>query len=146
MVKYARFLMGEPGNARYEEVLRRDSLEEAWKGVLPAKQEGEAPTPYTSGPHGAQPEMGLGFFVLEVEGHRYIFHDGDQGGFSSELLIDPEGGSAGVLAINTTDTGVPAAPDATHAISNTEPDPHRDLRMALRSVLIGDVFPKLARY
>ena len=142
MAKYARFLIGERGNSRYEEVLKRSSVEEAWAGVLPVKQEGEAATPYTSGPHGGQPLMGLGFFVLEVEGRRYIYHDGDQGGFSSELLVDPAGGSAGVLVVNTTDTGAPAAADATHAISNTEPDPHSDLRLVLRSVLIEQVFPK----
>jgi CubicO group peptidase (beta-lactamase class C family) len=142
MVKYARFLIGEPGNARSEEVLKRSSLEEAWRGVLPAKQEGEAPTPYTLVLHGVRPQMGLGFFVLQVEGHRYIYHDGDQGGFSSELLVDPADGCAGVLAVNTTDTGTPAASELKHAISNTEPDPHNDLRMSLRRVLIEEVFPQ----
>ncbi|KAA6456943.1 beta-lactamase family protein [Acidobacteria bacterium AB60] len=141
MVKYARFLIGEPGNARYEEVLKRSSLEEAWTGVLPAKQAGEAGTPYTSGPHGTQPQMGLGFFVLKGNGHRTIYHDGDQGGFSAELLVDPEGGSAGVLVVNTTDTGAPAAQEATHAVSNTEPDPRGDLRLALREELMDRVFP-----
>lgn len=140
MAKYARFLIGEPGNARYEEVLKRSSLEEAWTGALPAIQRGEAATSYTSGPHGSQPQMGLGFFILQIKGHRYIYHDGDQGGFSSELIIDPDGGSAGILVVNTTDTGAPP-PDATHAISNTEPDPHSDLRLALRAVLIDRVFP-----
>src|SRR6266567_307309 len=141
MEKYARFLIGEPANKRYEEVLKRSSLEETWTGVLLAKQQGQPATPYTSGPHGSQPQMGLGFFVLMVDGHRYIYHDGDQGGFSSELLVDPAGGSAGILAVNTTDTGAPVAADATHAISNTEPDPHTDLRMALRMTLIDSVFP-----
>lgn len=146
MSKYARFLIGEPGNARYEEVLKRSSLEEAWSGVLPALQRGQAATPYTSGPHGSQPQMGLGFFILENKGHRYIYHDGDQGGFSSELLVDPQGGNAGILVVNTTDTGAPAATDASHAISNTEPDPHSDLRMVLRTLLIEEIFPKFARY
>ena len=141
MDRYARFLMGEPGNIRYEEVLKRSSLEEAWTGVLPAKQEGEAETAYTSGPHGAQPLMGLGFFVLDVSGHRYVYHDGDQGGFSSEMIIDPAGKSAGLLMVNTTDTGAPQAPDATHAASNTEPDAQTDLRQAMRTILIDSVFP-----
>ncbi len=145
MGQYARFLMGESGNARYEEVLKRSSLEEAWAGVLPAAQRGEAATPYTSGPHGSQPQMGLGFFILQVNGHRYIYHDGDQGGFSSELIVDPDGGSAGVLVVNTTDTGASAATDATHAVSNTEPDPHSDLRLAIRSMLIDRVFPAYAK-
>lgn len=142
MEKYARFLIGDAGNSVYETVLKRSSLEEAWTGVLPASEAGEAPTSYTSGPGGSRPMMGLGFFTLAASGHRYIFHDGDQGGFSSELLIDPEGKSAGILAVNTTDTGAPAAPSS-HPISNTEPDSHADLRVALREELIDKVFPAL---
>ena len=145
MVKYLRFLTGDPGDAVYEVVLKRSSLEEAWTGVVPATEPGKAGTPYTSAPHGAQPMMGLGFFVVEVDGHRYIYHDGDQGGFSSELLIDPAGKSASVLAVNTTDTGAPPPGDALHPISNTEPDPHTDLRQALRAVLIETVFPAYAK-
>jgi CubicO group peptidase (beta-lactamase class C family) len=143
MEKYARFLIGETGNARYKMVLKRSSLEEAWQGVLPAVEPGHAGTAYTSGPQGSQPKMGLGFFVLEVSGHRYIYHDGDQAGFTLELMIDPAGKSASILASNTTDTGVPPA-DTTHTVSNTEPDPHSDVRQTLRGVLIGSVFPAYA--
>ena len=74
--------------------------------------------------------MGLGFFTLNVDGHQYVFHDGDQGGFTAELMIDPERKSAAIVMSNTTDTGAPV--DATHAQSNTEPDPKTDLRMELR--------------
>ena len=144
MVKYLRFLIGDPANPIYEVVLKRGSLEEAWRGVLPVAEPGRAPTPYTAGPHGAHPMMGLGFFVLDTDGHRYIYHDGDQGGFSSELLIDPAGMSASILAVNTTDTGAPPA-DSLHPQSNTEPDPHADLRQALRTVLIETVFPVYAK-
>jgi CubicO group peptidase (beta-lactamase class C family) len=142
MEKYARFLLGEPGNKLYEIVLKRSSLEEAWTAVIPAVQSGEARTAYTSGPHGAQPQMGLGFFILTIDGHRYVYHDGDQGGFSSELLLDPGRRCASILVVNTTDTGAPA--DSTHAISNTEPDPHTDLRITLRNELIDHVFPNCA--
>jgi CubicO group peptidase (beta-lactamase class C family) len=145
MVKYLRFLIGDPGSPVYEVVLKRSSLDEAWTGVLPAAEPGKAGTPYTSGPHGAQPKMGLGFFVVETDGHRYIYHDGDQGGFSSELLVDPAGESASILAVNTTDTGPPAGGDTLHPVSNTEPDPHTDLRQALRGVLIETVFPAYAK-
>jgi len=145
MVKYARFLIGGSANPLYEVVLKRSSLEEAWTGVLPVANAGEAPTPYTSGPHGAQPMMGLGFFLMQAGGRRYIYHDGDQGGFSSELLIDPAGKSASILAVNTTDTGAPPATDALHPQSNTEPDPHTDLRTTLRNELIDKVFPAYAR-
>jgi CubicO group peptidase (beta-lactamase class C family) len=146
MEKYGRFLTGDPPNPVYEIVLKRSSLEEAWKGVLPVRNPGEADTPYTSGPHGAQPMMGLGFFVMEADGRRYIYHDGDQGGFSSELMIDPAGKSASILAVNTTDTGAPSAKDELHPESNTEPDPHTDLRTTLRNELIERVFPIYAAH
>jgi len=145
MVKYLRFLIGDPANRRYDFVLKRGSLEEMWTGVLPAIEPGQAPTPYTAGPHGAQPKMGLGFFIVESAGHRYIYHDGDQGGFSSELLIDPAGHSASILAVNTTDTGAPEPAAALHPQSNTEPDPGTDLRQSLRTVLIETIFPAYAK-
>jgi len=83
--------------------------------------------------------MGLGFFILNSDGHRTIYHDGDQGGFSSELLVDPDGNSAAILAVNTTDTGAPM--DTTYPVSNTEPDSHTDLRITLRRELLEKVFP-----
>jgi CubicO group peptidase (beta-lactamase class C family) len=145
MVQYLRFLIGDPANPRYQMVLKRSSLEEMWTGVLPAVEPGHPSTPYTAGPHGAQPEMGLGFFVVEVNGHRYIYHDGDQGGFSSELLMDPVGRSASILAVNTTDTGAPEPAATLHPQSNTEPDPNTDLRQTLRTVLVETIFPAYAK-
>jgi len=141
MAKYLRFLIGDPGNARYEVVLKRSSLEEAWTGVLPASIPGQAPTAYTAGSHGTPPMMGLGFFVLDSGGHRYIYHDGDQGGFSSELLVDPSDRSAAILVVNTTDTGAPPPAPGLHPLSNTEPDAKTDLRQTLRDVLLEQVFP-----
>jgi CubicO group peptidase (beta-lactamase class C family) len=141
MVKYAGFLIGNPANPVYEIVLKRSSLEEAWRGVVAIGNPGEAPTPYTSGLHGAQPSMGLGFFVMDADRRKLIYHDGDQGGFSSELLIDAAGKSASILVINTTDTGAPPGKDALHPESNTEPDPQTDLRQELRTLLIEKVFP-----
>ncbi len=139
MERYARFLLGDPAN---DIILKRSSLEEAWTSIIPAIQTGEAPTAYTSGPHNSQPQMGLGFFVLNIDGHRFVYHDGDQGGFSSELLLDPARHCAAILVVNTTDTGAPV--DANHAISNTEPDPHTDLRITLRNELLDHVFPTCA--
>jgi CubicO group peptidase (beta-lactamase class C family) len=145
MAKYLRFLIGDAASPRYAMVLKRSSLEEMWTGVLPAVERGQAPTSYTAGPHGAQPKMGLGFFVVEVSGHRYIYHDGDQGGFSSELMIDPAGHSATILAVNTTDTGAPEPAATLHPQSNSEPEPGTDLRQALRAVLIETIFPAYAK-
>jgi len=141
LAKYLRFLIGDSGNALYETVLKRNSLEEAWTGVLPATEPGQPATAYTAGPHGSQPKMGLGFFVVEVGGHRYIYHDGDQGGFSSELLVDPADHCAGILVVNTTDTGAPPSTPESHPQSNTEPDAKTDLRQTLRTILIEQVFP-----
>ena len=92
---------------------------------------------------GTVPMMGLGFFVLTVDGHKYVFHDGDQGGFTAELMIDPARQSGSIVMSNTTDTGAPV--DATHAQSNTEPDPKTDLRMQLRDVLVKDVYPSVGK-
>ncbi len=139
MAKYLRFLIGDSANRRYDFVLKRSTLEEAWTGIVPVKEAGQPPTPYTNG----APMMGLGFFVMNLEGHRYVFHDGDQGGFSSELLIDPARRTASILAVNTTDTGAPAPSTALHPQSNTEPAPGTDLRLALRSELIEHLFPNL---
>ena len=141
MAKYLRFLIGDSGNSLYEIVLKRSSLEEAWTGVLPVAEPGQPPTAYTARSHGTPPMMGLGFFILNSGGHRYIYHDGDQGGFSSELLIDPADHCASILVVNTTDTGPPTAAPELHPQSNTEPDAKTDLRQTLRNVLIEQVFP-----
>ena len=138
MVKYLRFLLGESGNPRYEMVLRRSSLDEAWKGLLPVADPGQPATPYTKG----TPRMGLGIFVADIDGHRYVYHDGDQGGFSSEMFLDPERHVAAILVVNTTDTGVPPSAPSLHPESNTEPNPETDLRLTLRRELIDHVFPQ----
>jgi CubicO group peptidase (beta-lactamase class C family) len=140
MEKYLRFLIGDPANPVYDVVLRRSSLEEAWTGVLPVAEPGKPATPYTKG----APLMGLGFFMLNVGGHGYVYHDGDQGGFSSEMLIDPGRRAGSLLMVNTTDTGAPAASAALHPQSNTEPDAGTDLRITLREEIIHHVFSGFA--
>lgn len=139
MVKYARFLLGDGPAALYQIVLKRSSLEEAWQGLLPATEPGAAPTPYTSG----APQMGMGFFTASDKGYRLVFHDGDQGGFSSELLLAPDAHIASILIVNTTDTGAPTASSAVRPESNTEPDPATDLRLTLRKELVTRVFPSI---
>ncbi len=136
MEKYVRFLLGDPSN---DFVLKRASLQEAWTGVLPVAEQDHTATAYTRD----APKMGLGFFVLTRNGHRYVYHDGDQGGFSSEMFLDPERHAAAILVVNTTDTGAPA-PSALHPESNTEPEPTTDLRLTLREELIDHVFPTWA--
>jgi len=137
MEKYVRFLIGDENDPVYPYVLKRSSLEEAWQGILPVTEDGSSTGPYVKG----APKMGLGFFVLDRDGNRYVYHDGDQGGFSSEMLIDPERHTASLLVVNTTDTGGAAASGTPHAEPNTEPDAGTDLRLVLRKELIEQVFP-----
>ena len=139
MVKYLRFLLGEEGNTRFAAVLSRASLEEMWKGRTPITKTGKAASAYTVGPHGEAGMMGLGFFVFPSQQGRIVFHDGDQGGFSAEMLLDPDRHVGSILVVNTTDTGKPAAAES-HAEPNTEPDPTNDLRLALRRVLVDSAF------
>jgi hypothetical protein len=143
MENYLAFLIGDPTNKNYDFVLKRTSLEEMWKGTLPAVEEGQPATSYTSGPHGSQPKMGLGFFVLEVNGRKIIYHDGDQGGFSSEMLIDPKHHVASLLVVNTTDSGEAIPVDQSHPQSNTEPDSNTDLRQSLRAIELDQLFPSM---
>jgi CubicO group peptidase (beta-lactamase class C family) len=141
MLKYERFLIGDPHRDIYDTVLKRSSLEEAWTGTLPTAEPSQPATAYTGGPGGTVPMMGLGFFVLNVNGHRYVYHDGDQGGFTAELMIDPDRHIASIVMSNTTDTGAPT--ETTHVDPNAAPDPKTDLRMTLRDVLIQSVFPAI---
>ncbi len=140
MRKYLRFLIGDPKNPLYDVVLKRSSLEEAWTGIVSTGDPLQPATAYTGGPGGTVPMMGLGFFLLDVGGHKYVFHDGDQGGFTAELMVAPDSHAGSIVMSNTTDTGAPPA-DTSHAQSNTEPDPKTDLRMQLREVLIRNVYP-----
>ncbi len=140
MLKYERLLVGDAKNPLYDIVLKRSSLEEAWKGILPTGGAG-MPTTYTGGPGGTVPMMGLGFFTLNVNGHRYVYHDGDQGGFTAELMVDPDRHLGSIIMSNTTDTGAPT--ETTHADPNAAPDPKTDLRMTLRDMLIRDVYPAM---
>jgi CubicO group peptidase (beta-lactamase class C family) len=133
--KYLRFLIGDPKNAAYEIVLKRGSLQEAWTGLIPA-------TTATAGPGGEVPMMGLSFFLLKADGHTYVYYNGDEGGFSTTMIIDPDRHAASVMVVNTTDTGLPDA-DPSRPPSNTEPDAKTDLRTQLRNALIKDVYPAM---
>ena len=68
----------------------------------------------------------------------------DQGGFSSELLLDPERHSASILVVNTTHKGVQPTSNTSQPQPNTEPNPKSDLRQTLRTVIIDSLFPAYA--
>lgn len=91
LAAYAAFLLGSndavpSGAASFEGVLRRESLEEMWRAVVPV-----------DGPE----SMGLSFFVLDLGGRRIVGHTGQQAGFRSFIFLDPVSGTAVIAATNT---------------------------------------------
>lgn len=96
MVKYVNFLMGDSSRqATYDGVLKRSSLEEMWRPQLTAADD------YTQGWMRAETSVGLSFFVDEIEGRRYVGHNGDQNGFKVYVSLCPETRTASLLAFNT---------------------------------------------
>ena len=93
LVLWARFLTGATGGdaerARLDEiVLRRSTLEEMWRPVMPA---------------GEGQSVGLGFFLLDQDGTRLVGHTGEQAGFRSFLFFNPATRAGVVGVVNTTD-------------------------------------------
>ena len=93
------FLIGELSGdkqraSRYDAVLRRASLEEMWQ---PQRIAGD----YTQGWMRPQTAVGLGFFIDDIDGRRYVGHNGDQNGFRAFVSICPQTGAASLLALNS---------------------------------------------
>lgn len=96
MVKYVNFLLGDPSKqGAYDGVLKRASLEEMWRPQLVASDD------FTQGWMRAETAVGLSFFVDDIEGRRYVGHNGDQNGFKAYLSLCPETRTASLLAFNT---------------------------------------------
>ena len=76
---------------RYETVLRRSSLEEMWRVVVPIGSQDDIP--------GA---VGLSFFVFERGHNRLVGHTGDQANFRSFFYLRPDTRTAIVTVLNTT--------------------------------------------
>jgi CubicO group peptidase (beta-lactamase class C family) len=122
MVRYLRFLMGDPEHqAEYELILKRSSLEEMWRPILPVTPDDDFP----SRP-GAKDEVAASFFIHSDRGVRLVGHPGWQNGFRSQMNFDPVLGR-GYLAVYNTD-----AQDATQ---NT-----RRFNIELRDYLIDHFF------
>ncbi len=96
MVKYANFLLGDPKKqALYDGVLKRSSLEEMWQPQL------EAVRDFTQGWMNDNTAVGLSVFVDDINGRRYVGHNGDQNGFKSYLSLCPATRTASLLVFNT---------------------------------------------
>ena len=106
MVRYVNFLLGDPSKqAAYDGVLKRSSLEEMWRPQMPAADD------FTQGWMRAETSVGLSFFVDEIEGRRYVGHNGDQNGFKAYLSVCPSTRTASLLAFNTETRPTATGPD-----------------------------------
>jgi CubicO group peptidase (beta-lactamase class C family) len=95
MVKYVNFLLGDPKKqAVYDGVLKRSSLEEMRQPQLVAGD-------FTQGWMNEKTAVGLAIFIDDIEGQRYVGHNGDQNGFKSFLSLCPSTRAASLLVFNT---------------------------------------------
>jgi CubicO group peptidase (beta-lactamase class C family) len=91
LVKYLAFLQGKgPGVSGPVPVLKRESLEEMWRPVLPA-----------SDTEAMGDSIALSFFVKHQGPFRLIGHTGSQRGFRAFFYLQRETGTAVIAATNT---------------------------------------------
>jgi CubicO group peptidase (beta-lactamase class C family) len=96
MLKYMGFLLGDPGReAEYSMILKRASLEEMWKPLLPITEPDEESR---MGPHS---QVATSFFVVTDGDLKLVGHTGTQNGFKSRFFIDPKSRSGFIVAYNT---------------------------------------------
>ncbi len=120
MIRYVRFLLGDP---EYAAVLKRSSLEEMWRPVLPVTPDEDFPSRA-----GARDFVAESFFVHKDGGLTLVGHPGWQNGFRSQINLDPVSRSAYIVAYNT---------DAQEAKQNT-----LSFNIELRDYLIDHFFAK----
>ena len=108
LARWAAFLGNTvpPGGSRefYDVVLKRSSLEEMWRPVVPMSAGYAAAT---------NQSMGLSFFVQSRGGEsrpdaRIVGHTGSQAGFRSFMYLNPANGMAVIAVFNTTNYASPA--------------------------------------
>ena len=122
ILKYLHFLLGDGAQeGEFGVILKRSSLEEMWKPVLPVTPDDD----FQSRP-GARDEVTTSFFVHTDGALKLIGHAGWQNGFRSHFYIDPATQSGYIVAYNT---------DAMSAKQNT-----RSFDFELRDELIDHFF------
>jgi hypothetical protein len=98
--------MGDPAKQEvYDGVLKRSSLEEMWQPQLIAAGD------FTQGWMREDTHVGLSFFVDDIDGRRYVGHNGDQNGFKAYLSLCPATRTASILAFNTETRPTVTGPD-----------------------------------
>lgn len=127
MVKYLEFLLGDPAHrAEYDAILKRSSLEEMWKPILPVTPDADFPS--RAGAH----DFVAGSFFVHTDGKlRLVGKSGSQNGFQSNFYLDPTSRRAYIVVYNT---------DAQDARQNTH-----DFDTQLRDYLIDHYFRKERR-
>lgn len=94
LVTWATFLTGTTRGdtalaRRFDVVLRRGTLEEMWRPVVPVGG-------------GSTESMALSFFIRPLRGAMLVGHTGEQAGFRSFLYFNPRTGEVVIGAFNTT--------------------------------------------
>jgi CubicO group peptidase (beta-lactamase class C family) len=118
MARWFAFLLGSPpGGADGAAVLKRSSLEEMWRTVVPI---GDTDI--------GRESMGLCFFLYDDGAHHLVGHTGTQRGFLSFFVLDPAAG-VGVIGVSNTVGTTPKDPDA-RAILNR-----------VRAKVVSGIFP-----
>jgi N-acyl-D-amino-acid deacylase len=129
LVKWTQFLLGTASDAavraRYDTVLARATLREMW--------EPRAPCPAEEASAGGPVHVGLGFFLEDHGGRRWVAHSGDQNFFETHLYLRPEEGLGYVVAFNTWVSRTGKSPRTTATLDR-----------AVRDRLFTQVFPALA--
>jgi CubicO group peptidase (beta-lactamase class C family) len=96
MLKYLGFLLGDPAKeTEYNAVLKRSSLEEMWKPLLPITTNDEESR------LGPNAQVATSFFVVSEGKLKLIGHTGTQNGFKSRFFIDPKSRSGFIVVYNT---------------------------------------------
>jgi CubicO group peptidase (beta-lactamase class C family) len=134
MLLYLRFLVGEPKRnvpqePDYDRILKRSSLEEMWRPILPVPPDEDFP----SRPGGTD-EVAASFFLHTDRGVRLVGHPGWQNGFRSQLNFDPLR-HRGYLVVYNTDAQDPLQ----NAVQNTAQNT-RSFNIDLRDYLIDHFF------
>jgi CubicO group peptidase (beta-lactamase class C family) len=97
MIKYLNFLVGDPAHqAEYDAILKRSSLDEMWKPLLPVPVSEDFPSRA-----GAHDSVASSFFLHEDRGVRLIGHMGWQNGFIGHIYLDPAQKKAYIVNYNT---------------------------------------------
>jgi CubicO group peptidase (beta-lactamase class C family) len=93
MLKYLSFLIGVATDEAV--ILKRSSLEEMWKPLLPITAQDEETR------LGTNAQVATSFFVLTDGDLKLIGHTGTQNGFKSRFFVDPKSRSAFIVVYNT---------------------------------------------